>query len=54
MHRFPVYQARNYLAVLDYEFHKNRPLLLGADGQPRYFIQMIFICIIKMENPTIL
>ncbi len=33
--RFPVYRARNQLAALDFNHHKNRAQATTADGRPR-------------------
>ncbi len=33
---FPVYRARNYLAAIDYQLHKDRALKLDSKGKPVY------------------
>ena len=38
----PVYEARNLLAALDYNYHVHRPYKLKADGSPEY---------VKSTNP---
>ncbi|XP_072167444.1 uncharacterized protein [Diadema setosum] len=33
--QYPAYRARNLLAVLDYMFHKERPVITDEDGKPK-------------------
>ena len=33
--RYAAYRARNLLAMIDYQEHKDRPLALDKDGEPR-------------------
>ena len=35
LYRYTAYRARNLLAMIDYQQHKDRPLALDKDGEPK-------------------